>query len=338
LKQALPHLVEDQLMSDPAESILVASASQDGVRTVAAMRRDALLALANYLRAAGARDVIALPAQLCLPLQADCAHAVVLENHLHAELMLRMSEHAALGLPVLSDHIEQVPTDALQTLQALWPQGVLTVHVDRHALPAFQIALAAQPELHARTSLATHQWQHWIDGTKAVTLNLLSALQPQMQQPLDWRAWRWPLVLGAAMLSINVVGVNLQWWHLKTEAQSLRTAMTDIYRTAYPKEKIIVDPVLQMQQKLAAAKRLSGQLASDDFLSLSAAFGDAWNSIHPEKSDNAFSKIEYRDHALLVTPKAGNDDLTSQLKPALATRNLSLSQADAGTWQIGVVR
>ena len=104
-------------------------------------------------------------------------------------------------------------------------------------------------------------------------------------------------------------------------------------------EKVIVDPLLQMQQKVAAAKRLSGRIAADDFIALAAAFGEAWNSVAPDKnSASSFTTIDYRERSLFIKPKADSGEYFSKLKSALAMRNLSLSQADAGAWQVRMMK
>src|SRR5512132_350228 len=49
LKAALPNLVEEHLISDPAECVIVAGASADGLRTVAVVQRAWLASIANTL-------------------------------------------------------------------------------------------------------------------------------------------------------------------------------------------------------------------------------------------------------------------------------------------------
>jgi general secretion pathway protein L len=343
LKQALPHLVEDQLMTDPDECVLIAGDTLEGLRSVAVSRRDALQALADALHGFGGSNAVVVPAQSCLPLQADCVHAAVSANandsDAYVDVSIRMAAHTALGMPVMSDHAETIAADVLQTLQVLLPHGDVTLHVAVAEIDTYRAALQNQPELLERITLVEDRWQYWIAGATDVTLNLFSGLQMDGQRRIDWRTWRWPLALAACVLMLNVIGLNLEWWHMSSEAKSLRIAMLDTYRTAYPKDKVIADPLLQMRQKIAAAQRSSGQIAADDFIAMAAGFGDAWNSV-AAKSDGAasFSNIEYRDRSLIVTPKDGNDESLPQLKAALATRNLSLSQADANAWQIRIAK
>ena len=71
LRQALPALVEDRIIGDPAECVLAAGPADDGLRRVAAIDRIWLVHWVMRMRRLGARRLSALPLQLCLPLSAD---------------------------------------------------------------------------------------------------------------------------------------------------------------------------------------------------------------------------------------------------------------------------
>jgi general secretion pathway protein L len=70
LKAAIPNLVEEQLLGDPAECAFALGPVQPGSaeRTVAVVQRAWLDVLVKALVQQGARVVAAVPAQLCLPL------------------------------------------------------------------------------------------------------------------------------------------------------------------------------------------------------------------------------------------------------------------------------
>ena len=157
---------------------------------------------------------------------------------------------------------------------------------------------------------------------------------------MDWRAWRWPLALAAAVLVINAAALNIDWWRMKDEANSLRATMIQIYKSAYPKETVILDPVAQMQQKIAIARRDSGLVAPDDFMAITAALGEACAAIAtmPGKTAPAIAALEYRERSLFVRLEPDAEAPTQQIKAALALRNLSLdlapAQSNAVVWQI----
>jgi general secretion pathway protein L len=143
---------------------------------------------------------------------------------------------------------------------------------------------------------------------------------------VDWRQWRWPLVLAAAVLAINAAALNIEWWRMKNEASALRETMIQTYKSAYPKESVIIDPIAQMQQKIAIARHNSGMAAPDDFTAITAAFGESWSSAAGKTG--SIASLEYREHSLFVHLKPGGEAPAQQIQTALAQRGLSL---DLGT-------
>jgi len=125
---------------------------------------------------------------------------------------------------------------------------------------------------------------------------------------------------------------------MKSEADTLRSSMIQIYKSAYPNESVIIDPLAQMQQKIAAAKRDSGMAAPDDFTAMTAAFGEAWAVVTATlPSPPSIAALGYRDRSLSVRLR-DREAPTQQMKAALAQRGLSLKLApeQSGTivWQI----
>ena len=196
-----------------------------------------------------------------------------------------------------------------------------------------------------RINVLADNWTRWIAGARDATPDLMMGLDAGGSSRLGWQAWRWPLALVAAVLAINAAALNIDWWRMKGEANSLRAAMIQIYKSAYPKETVILDPVVQMRQKIAIAKRDSGLPSPDDFTAISAAFGEAWASVMPGKTILAIAALEYRERSLSVRLKPNGEvsaQQTQQIKAALAERGLFLnlgsldpaSAQSAVAWQI----
>ena len=95
---------------------------------------------------------------------------------------------------------------------------------------------------------------------------------------LELCAWRQPLALAAAVLAINVAALNIDWWRMKAEANSLRASMTQTYKSALPKETVIIDPVAQMWQKIAAPCKMPG-CRQRMILRRSQLLGEAWAGV-----------------------------------------------------------
>jgi general secretion pathway protein L len=339
LKAALPNLVEEQLIADPSGCVVVAGGLSDGLRTVAVVQRAWLELLAKTLNAFGARRIAALPAQLCLPYQPGQqgqpggVTAAINEQGADIDVLLRLSEQDGIGLaiaPALSqaggrDPHEASAQEVIRTLCAVMPEAPITLYVPPPAVRAYQEAIDRTVAQTKRINVFADNWPRWIAGAQGTALDLMAGLGPESGPRLDWRAWRWPLALAAAVLIINAAALNIDWWRMKGEANSLRAAMIQIYKSAYPKESVIIDPVAQMRQNIAIAKRGSGLPAADDFTAISAAFGEAWASVMPGKTAPAIATLEYRERSLFVQFKPNTEAPAQQMKAALAERGLSLS-------------
>jgi len=350
LKTALPNLVEEQLIVEPSSCVVVAGSLSGGLRSVAVMQRAWLELMVKTLIAFGASRIAALPAQLCLACQPGCVTAAINEQGADIDVLLRLSEQDGIGLaiaPVLSQSEGREPHETsaqrvIQTLCAVVPEAPVTLYVPQSAVLTYQQTISLTPALTKRINVLADNWPRWIAGARDAMPDLITGLGAVGNPKRDWRAWRWPLAMVAVVLSVNAAALNIDWWRMKSEANSLRATMIQIYRSAYPKETVILDPVAQMRQKIALAKRDSGLPSPDDFTAISAAFGEAWASVMPGKTPPAIAALEYRERSLFVrfkTPDASKGEaLAQQMKAALAAQNLSLEQAPAQSgavvWQI----
>jgi general secretion pathway protein L len=340
LRVALPNLVEDQLMTDPADCVMVAGPvgnPADAPRTVAVVQRAWLEVLLQTVTGFGARQVAALPAQLCLEQAASGAAAVVTPFGQEIDLAMRLDEEDGLGLPLLPDDPAASATEVVQALCAIVPTVSIALYVPTEQVSAYERAVATLLPLDPRVTVFSDGWSHWIEGARSTSLNLVAGMAGAAGATVDWRRWRAPMVLATLLLLLNIGALNFEWWRLSREAAALRTSMVQAYKNAYPKETVIVDPAAQMRQKLAAARHDAGQPAPDDFAALAAGFALAWNGVTQNATGSAkpaIANMEYRDRSLFIKPKPEPEVPMAQMKSALAMRNLGLAQSAPGVWQI----
>ncbi len=333
LKAALPNLVEDQLMSDPADCVFAAGPLSDGLRTVAVVQRAWLERLSGALTDQGARQLTVLPAQLCLPYQPGAATAAIAECAHETDITLRLSQQDGIGLSVTASGAAAMP-EVIATLRMIVPQAPLTLYVPPASVRAYQQIASESSD--AGLNVLPDSWPHWVAGAKNTGLDLMAGLGAGAGPQIDWRPWRWPLGLALLLLMVNLFGLNLDWLRMKREASLLRAGMTQTFQATFPKEQVIVDPMAQMRQKLAAAKHDAGQSAADDFTALAATFGDAWSSVMQSRKGAApaIAALEYRERSLLVRFKPGAEAPATEMSAALAARHAALAQTGAGVWQI----
>lgn len=322
LKAALPSLVEEQVLGDPADCVLVAGPvpAADGSRTVAVVQRGWFEALVKSLLAQGARSVAALPAQLCLPLQPGSVSAAIGAH----EITLRTGQWQGLGLALAS-----APAQALQTVRALAGDSPLMLYVASDQVGEFQVL--AQDAGPAITVEAAH-WAHTVAAARALTFDLVPGLGSAGAKARDWQRWRWPLRFAVLAIVVNLVGLNIEYFRMKQEADALRVAMNQTFKAAYPKE-VAYEPVLQMQKNIQRAKLGTGQLASDEFTFLTAALAEGLRALPRQPQ---LAGLDYRERVLTVKLKADSvaPTMLAALQGALAVRNLVVEQSAANIWLV----
>jgi len=344
---ALPNLVEDQLMMDPSECVVMPGDLADGLRTAVVAQRGWLDILAKTFAGYGARSVILVPAQACLPFDEQAATAVVAEHGADLDLALRLAPQEAPGLPIYSSDEATAPQDVFETVAALAPGRSLVLYVPHARVPAFQGEAARRmstmsegQEIHVYAD----NWPRIVGQLGKAPLNLALGLGGAAGgQQIDWRRWRWPAILAVLVIAINGIGLNVEWLRMKREAKSLTDGMVQIYRSAYPNEPISDDVLAQLQKKVDAAQRDAGKSSPDDFSQLAGNFAEALgeglrdasaSKAAPKTVTAVIASLEYRDRSLLVHVKSDSPVTLDKIRPGLASRHLAVTSPSTGVWQI----
>jgi general secretion pathway protein L len=331
LKAAIPNLVEEQLLSDPDDCVFALGPVQpgSGERTVAVVQRAWLDVLVKAVVQQGARAVSALPAQLCLPLAPGGVSALLANDEGGIELTLRTGQYEGIGLALPAQ-----PEGALQVLRALAGEAPVTLYVPAAQRAHYESLLAAVPAPAPGIALEEDHWAHRISAGKAVQLDLAAGLGAASgARAQAWKQWRWPLRLALLAVLVNIVGLNVEWLRMKREAEALRLSMVQIFRGAYPNEKVVLDPAAQLRSNLARARVGGGEMAGDDFTALAAAFGEALGAL-PRR--DVVAGLDYRERALVVRLKPNSVDgaALAKVQAQLAPRGLTLTETGAGTWEL----
>ena len=361
LKAALPALVEDRVIGDPADCAIAVGPANGGTgsgasneRLVAVADRAWLQAWLDSLRRHGARRISALPFALCLPLPAAHVAASIAEHGGQRELALRLSAQQGMGLPLSSDDVEQLPAEVFQLLSTFAGPRPVQLSLPATLLESFRNAYGqfaagqtapsseqADAAPLAAIELREENWAAWVEGAAHVNVDLASALAADAGEATDWRRWRWPLMLGAALLLLNVVALNWDWWQLRSEGQQLRDAIERSFRRSFPNEAM-ADPVAQMRQKRAASRQAAGEFVPGDFIALSSSLGDALAEAGTAigADTRAIAALEYRDAVLTVRFKPGQQPSLDAARAALAARGLEATAmaGEVAQWQVRSLR
>jgi general secretion pathway protein L len=111
----------------------------------------------------------------------------------------------------------------------------------------------------------------------------------------DWRAWRVPVALAAALALTWIIGLNVQAWLMVREESGLRAQMEGAFRQAFPRVPVVLDPLKQMRRGVAELRGGAGAADPRDFLPLAAGLARAL----PAEVD-VVRTLEFRDQVLRV--------------------------------------
>ncbi|MET3120467.1 general secretion pathway protein L [Oxalobacteraceae bacterium GrIS 2.11] len=334
LKLALPNLVEDQLMGDPAECVLLlgAKSASSNKRSVAVAQRSWLQQLSASLFALGANQVKAVPAQLCLPWKKDQCSASLEGQLPDATLTLRFGEESGVGIML---EPEQKLEECLATIAMLAPAGPITLQLPFASVNELKAVIKDHADWEQRFTVSETKWSATVQAVKLAGFNLMAGLNSAQTNRIQWQMWRWPLILATLVLLVNIGALNYDYWNLKREAQALKQGMLQTYKATFPKETVVVFPLEQMRKNLDVAQRGAGLPSPDDFTLLLTQFGAAWNTLGPNNLARLVS-IEYKERGLLVQIKGEMPQ--KQLQPELDSRGLVLKKNNAEIWQVKVAK
>jgi general secretion pathway protein L len=89
-------------------------------------------------------------------------------------------------------------------------------------------------------------------------------------------AWR-PARLGlAALVLVQLVGLNAWAWHLQREVAQRQQAIVEQLRSSHPQVRAVLDAPLQMRRETESLRMAAGVPADDDLEPLLAAAASAW--------------------------------------------------------------
>lgn len=332
LQAALPSLVEEFVIGDVSACAMAAGAETDGQRLIAVCDRAWLQSWIDALRQSGARRLRVLPISLCLTAPSAQLSAALFQHAHRYDLALRLSEHEGIGLAVEVDDELQLPDAVAQLVRTLVPNRPVLLSVPTMQITLFEKWIKAQSA--CQITLIEQQWGDWITAAAHVSVDLINAFGGNQRTAIPWREWRWPTAFAGTLMLFNLAALNADWWRLRSEGLQLRDEIADIYRRSFPNETVVLDPLAQMKQKIAASRQVSGQLNPSDFVVLAAALGEVWKATGNDL--RAIDALDYRDGTLTIKLKPGAKVSLTAMRSPLATHELQLtpSVTDPLQWQV----
>ncbi len=369
LMQALPNVVEDLLIQDvqTCHLALDAAVAADGRHIVAAIDRNWFRFVVNTFKEAGHPRIKAVPIVRCLPrpaapdLTAPVADLLaagdavepsaipapapliaailgsvmptapslwagtVLAGPTHLELAIARGVHSELGegMALRSDTVAS-------TLAALAGDAPLELY-QLSGMPGSEIEATQAPAV-AGLQIKPLSFETLARAALACEFDLCQfefALQPWRVSRSTLKRWRVPAWLAGATVAVALVAANLDWLMLSRQHSAMLEQQVELLMNTFPKTSVVLDPPVQMTRELDHLRTAAGELAPDDFLSLSNSLARSLAPLPP----SAIAQISYKERSLQVTftPTAEvDDDFAARLR-----RNGLSSRQDGAVWTIG---
>jgi general secretion pathway protein L len=296
LEQALPNLIEDALLQDPAACrIALGPELGEGRRVLGVVDREWYdLVIAGFARQ-GIRVAAAWPAPLAIPWREGTWSIAWVGS----SLTIRIGPADGFGIEAETPNLESSAAALLALAQTTIPfEGTVNLYAnDTEALKAIQSAVRAAGLLGVTNPMPT---------PISASIDLQQAISGRSRQgrpavTVSWPRWRWPLALGALCAMTTIICLNLQWGLMSKESAAIEAAIEQRVRTVLPAGIPIVDASLQMQRRLDVARIRAGEPAADDATALLTRLAAA---LGPRAMD-ALISADYRDGRLRVRFQPG---------------------------------
>jgi len=138
---------------------------------------------------------------------------------------------------------------------------------------------------------------------QAMPLNLLQyKFKPKRKTSGHWQHWRLAASLAAIWLVLHLGLTSFQHSQLKDENTLSKAKIENIYKKSFPKSKKIVNPRVQMEQKLKALKGSTGNKNNGFVFLLAESFGTLSN----DKKNITLQSLTFRNNRMDIGLESKN--------------------------------
>ncbi len=340
LRLALPNILEDRLLADPADCHFAFMVPRGGTGTttiaalpkmpVAVIDRGVLTRALDACTEAGYRVRAAYSEIYTVPPPGAGVLSVRLDR---GRGIARSATHDGFAFELADDEVPAALTLAVRQL------GIRRIQAyGREAGRMSPLAATLNVQVEAVAAdidlASTDGAVNLLQGPFAPS-GMLSTLMPLAGRASGLRAasLKVPLAWTAIGAVVAIAGMNAYWLKLESESKALRQQMEAAFRTAFPETSAVVDPVLQTKRQLNELRARAGIASANDFSVLNARTA-VLLSTAPLGSVGA---LEYRDGALKVKFKPGvvdNPALQNTLRAAAVQQGLAIRFDADGTARV----
>ena len=261
LETALPLLLEEFILGEPADNHVVpGKLLEDGRTVLYAIDKIWLRQFVEACSLTRIRLRRVLPEYALLPVQDgkwsvlwDGVSGYIAMSHYRGSMLGHGdAQHAPAGLML---HLaSSQPSPAVRVFSPIASSG------EQPVLPEWDGVVLDQ-------SVQTFDWR-----TLRLNADMPNLLWGKFAAPIRLQEW-WPKIRPLAgllllVLAIETIGYNLQWWSLLHEKNQLQRAMNSVFLETFGNDMEVMDAPLQMRRSLAHQRHAVGVVDDADFLQL----------------------------------------------------------------------
>lgn len=289
LRSVIDGLLEDRVLDDTTLlHFATAPKPSTGIATwVAACNKEWLNAWLTTLEQAG-RNVTRVVPEFTPPDDALAALQLSAVGHAQAPQVVCVGQMGVTRLPLNVTTIEwllQPTPDAPEDIAPLWWAEPAVAQVAEQLAGK---AVTLQTEAERAALAAQSPWDlaqfEFSASRQARSRKRWSSLWSKLLRAPEWRAARWS---AAALVLVQIVGLQAWSWKAQSALSAKRSAMAAVLTSTFPDTKTVVDAPVQMAKSVAALQRQSGAATDADMETILNAFG----AIAPE--NNTPTAIEF---------------------------------------------
>jgi general secretion pathway protein L len=330
LRLALPNLLEERLLADPADCHFAFMVPRGGTGSttiaalpkmpVAVIDRAVLTHALDACAEAGYRVRAAYSEIYTVPAPSAGVLSVRIDR---GRGIARSATHDGFSF-ALSD--AEVPPALALAVRQLGVRRIQAYGREAASISPLAAALNVQVDVAAdAVDLgSTEGAVNLLQGSFAQG-GMLSNLMPLAGKAAALRnaSLRAPLIWTGIGIAVALAGMNAYWLKLESESRALKQQMENAFRANFPETTAIVDPVLQTKRQMNDLRGRAGLPSANDFSVLNARTALLLTAA-PLGSVGA---IEYRDAALKVKFKGGladNPAFQNTLRAAAVQQGLAI--------------
>jgi len=307
--QAVPFALEDKLAEDVDMLHFAVGARDAHGYPVAIVTRRRMQQWLDELSAVGLAPVELLPEMLALPVR---EHTLIVVPD-DQQLLARFPDGAGIAsetslMPLMiRRHLSVIPASEACTHALVYASDEALSTEIRDMLVALQLETAYRPLNGGAIALMAAT----VRDFRAINL-LQGDFGPHNGATEHWRRWRSAAVLLAALCVVFIVQQGLSEFKLRHESVVLDAQVTALFHHALPGVSHMVDPEVQMQQRL---NQLTGGGAnSEGLLAMLTAVG----SVLQSQNVVQLQSFTYHDGNLQLQIQAGSIDALDNVKSMLS--------------------